>query len=125
MKKIALLLLTLTLAVISSSTFATVKFGYNPQNPSNGKDFVAKIVGVDYEVAENGIDQSVMIMLKADDKLNESNLNGGTLIISGNDLPFGMALAASVGKKVAVNIDADHVPRVVIITDEYWNGSKK
>ena len=78
MKKSILLLSAIAMCAASSMSSATVKFGYNPQNPSNGKD-----------------------------------------------MPLGMALAASVGKKVAVSIDADNVSRVFIITDEFWNGSKK
>lgn len=125
MKKSILLLSAIAICAASSMSLAAVKFGYNPQNPSNGKDLVANIVGIDYEVAPTSDEQSILVMLKADDKLNESNLQGGTITLSGKDLPLGMALAASVGKKVAVSIDADNVSRVFIITDEYWNGSKK
>jgi hypothetical protein len=115
----------MAMCAASTMSFAAVKFSCNPQSPSNGKELVANIVGVDYEVASTTEEQSILIMLKADDKLNESNLQGGTITLTGKDLSLGMALAASIGKKVAVSTNDENLPRVLIITDEYWNGSEK
>ncbi len=122
MKKITAILTSLFLSFIATSSFAAVTFG--DVVTSNGKDYVGKIVAVNYVVEPTG--QAIRIVTKADDKLNENDMaRGGVVEFSDKDLPMGVALAANIGKNVAVSFDIhSNVRFVTIITNEYWNGSK-
>jgi hypothetical protein len=68
-----------------------------------------------------------MIITAGDNKDNESGIEGVSIIFDENDYALGLTLAGSVGKKVAMTFDetGSDITYLTIITDEYWNGSKK
>lgn len=127
MKKINVILTALFISFAASSSFAAIKFGNIPNAASNGKDYIGKIVATYYYVEPQTGSQTLRVITRADNKLNENNLiNAGTLEFNDKDLIMGMALAANIGKDVAVLFDTNYnIDMVSIITDEYWNGSKK
>ena len=126
MKTINTMVSALIISALATSSFAAVKFGYAPNTPSNGKDYVGKIVAVEYFTDQNAGSQKIGIITSADAKLNENNaIHGGTIEFSEQDLQMGMALAANIGKDIAVSADRNYnIGLVTIITDGYWNGAK-
>lgn len=126
MKRITTIASALLICMLTSTSFAAVKFGYAPSTPSNGKDYVGKITAVQYFADQNSGSQKISIITSADPKLNENNaIKGGTIEFSDQDFQMGMALAANVGKNVAVSADRNfNIISVTIVTNEYWNGTK-
>ena len=127
MKKITTILTSIFISIAATSSFSAVKFGNAPKNQSNGKYFVGKIIAASYFIEPNTGSQAISIFTKADSKLNENNLiNAGMIEFTDKDVQMGMILAASIGKDIAVGFDANYSINVVsIVTEEFWNGSKK
>lgn len=121
MKKFAIIFACLIFLLNISNAFSDVKVAALPQIPYNGKDYVATIVAATYTVNHKG-KPSILISTLSDDENNQSGLPGLAIKIDGHDLPFGLTLANSVGKKLAVMfMNAKYQINVVqIITDEYW-----
>lgn len=122
MKKVTTVLSALFLSFIASSSFASMEI----TNPgSMGKEYVGKVVATTYTVENNkGV---IRVMTTADNTMNNNTVAGATLKFTDNDLQMGMTLAANVGKDidVSVNTSTGSINFITIITDEYWNGSKK
>ena len=125
MKKTLLLtLLAATMTLSNAFASMTVVSGAN-QEPSNQKDYVGKIVAAVY-TTEN--DQPKLMILTIRDKASESNLPALNFSVDGVDMQFGMTLASSIGKKIAVYGGAntnDRLTNIQLVTDEYWNGGNK
>lgn len=128
MKKTTVILTVLCIFLITTTpSFAAVKFGNAPKAPSNGKDYVGKIVAATYFVEPGTNSQAILISTKADNKLNESNVADGiTIEFTDNDIQMGMVLGTNIGKDAAVTFDTSYSINVVsVITDEFWVASKK
>jgi len=131
MKKIINIITTLAISFTATSSFAYVSFGSTPSAPNNGKDYIGTVIAANNSSTPDLSTNEITIMTKADAKLNESNIPGGAIIFQtlnkavDRDFDWGMVIAASVGKKIAVAYDSNYkIKSVQIITDEYWNGSK-
>lgn len=120
MKKISILISSLMLLASISSVFASIKVGALPEQPwISGAAYVGDIVAAELD---NDKPQEILIVTGVDNKNNETRLEGLSIRINGKDFPFGLTLANSVGKKIAVifsnsNYDISHI---MIITDDYW-----
>ncbi|EKD71180.1 MAG: hypothetical protein ACD_46C00260G0005 [uncultured bacterium] len=119
MKKISTIIF-LFLSLYFTNSIAAIKVPAGLPDNNNNKDYVGTIVAAEYKAG------SLSIVTGADPKNNDSNLRGLTLLIDGDDVPFGLTLANSVGKKIAVNFHNGInyiINDITIITDEYWNGT--
>lgn len=131
MKKLAIIITSLSMLIGASNAFAAITAKLN--QPSNGEDYVGKVVAATYDSNLNG--QPEIQILSVHDGKNDSNLPSLYLTIDGKDLPFGMILATAIGKKIAVygsnlvhtNPDIQNTPiaeikNMLIVTDDYWYG---
>ena len=119
MKKVITILSALFISFIASSSFATMKVMGN-NNPQVGKEFVGRIIAAAYRVENN---TPVLRVVTQTDKTfkNENQVNGMAIEFTDKDLQMGMAVAANVGKGVAVMIDPNgNIDTLTLITHEYW-----
>lgn len=120
MKKISILISSIVLLASISSAFASIKVGALPEQPwISGKAYVGDIVAA---ALDNVKPQEILIVTGVDNKNNETRLEGLSIRIDGKDFPFGLTLANSVGKKIAVIFDNSKydISQIMIITDDYW-----
>lgn len=124
MKKIAVFFASAFLAAHVSTALAEIQVATFPSQPYNGHDYVGTIVAAAYSPMLPTDQNDLLIITTRDDKMDRSDLKGLSLRISGKDLPFGLTLANSVGKKVAVLFTNANfnIGYVAIVTDTYWNG---
>lgn len=116
------------IAILSSTfSFANISLGGVPPFPYvPGKDYVGVINAVEYIRTNDGKKQ-LLIMSQSDDANNDTALPSLAVYFDGDDMPFGLTLAGSIGQKIAVGFsDANYtVGFFEIITDGYWNGTSK